>query len=88
MEVSSGVPVVHRFNDAPGHMRGIARFGGSLPRWERIDLVPCHRLGWGEDEGLGREYLMPDILPPTAGNMEQLKRVVEESCSLRCQIGG
>ena len=88
MELSIRVPVIPTFNDTPEEIRDIARFAGSLPGVEQIYLLPYHRLGQDKYEGLGREYLMPDILPPTTEKMEQLKRVVEESCSLRCQIGG
>ena len=88
MELSIRVPVIPTFNDTPEEIRDIARFAGSLPGVAQIYLLPYHRLGQDKYEGLGREYLMPDILPPTTEKMEQLKRVVEESCSLRCQIGG
>ena len=88
MELSIRVPVIPTFNDTPEEIRDIARFAGSLPGVKRIYLLPYHRLGQDKYDGLGREYLLPDILPPTVEKMEQLKRVVEESCSLTCQIGG
>ena len=39
-------------------------------------------------DGLNREYLMKDILPPTNEHMAQLKRTVERVSSLECHIGG
>ena len=69
-------------------IRDIAQFAGSLPGVERIHLLPYHRLGQDKYDGLGREYMMPDILPPTNEHMEMLKKTVEANCRLECQIGG
>ena len=88
MELSIRVPVIPTFNDSEEEIRQIARFADSLPGVRRLCLLPYHRLGQDKYEGLGREYLMPDILPPTAEKMEQLKRAVEGSSRLACQIGG
>ena len=87
-ELSIRVPVIPTFNDTPEEIRDIARFADKLPGVKRIHLLPYHRLGQDKYEGLGREYLMKDILPPTNEHMEMLKRVVTENSSLICQIGG
>lgn len=55
---------------------------------KRIHLLPYHRLGQDKYDGLNREYLMKDILPPTNEHMAQLKRTVERVSSLECHIGG
>ena len=87
-ELSIRVPVIPTFNDTPEEIREIARFADKLPGVKRIHLLPYHRLGQDKYEGLGREYLMKDILPPTSEHMELLKRVVSENSRLHCQIGG
>ena len=87
-ELSIRVPVIPTFNDTPEEIREIARFADKLPGVKRIHLLPYHRLGQDKYEGLGREYLMKDILPPTSEHMEMLKRVVSENSRLHCQIGG
>ena len=87
-ELSVRVPVIPAFNDTPEEIRDIARFAGSLPAVARIHLLPYHRLGLDKYEGLGREYTLKDIVPPTAEHMEMLKRTVEQSCSVPCVIGG
>ena len=87
-ELSIRVPVIPTFNDTPEEIRDIARFADKLPGVKRIHLLPYHRLGQDKYDGLGREYLMKDILPPTNEHMEMLKRVVTENSSLICQIGG
>ena len=87
-ELSIRVPVIPTFNDTPEEIRDIAWFADKLPGVKRIHLLPYHRLGQDKYEGLGREYLMKDILPPTNEHMEMLKRVVTENSSLICRIGG
>ena len=87
-ELSIRVPVIPTFNDTPEEIRDIAWFADKLPGVKRIHLLPYHRLGQDKYEGLGREYLMKDILPPTNEHMEMLKRVVTENSRLICQIGG
>lgn len=86
--LSIRVPVIPTFNDTPEEIREIARFADTLPGVERIHLLPYHRLGQDKYEGLGRPYLIGDIIPPEAKHMEQLKKVVEENSRLECQIGG
>ena len=80
--------MVPTFNDTPEEIQDIARFVNTLPGVARIHLLTYHRLGQDKYEGLGREYLMPEILPPTNEHMEMLKRVVEANCRVECQIGG
>ena len=87
-ELSIRVPVIPTFNDTPDEIRDIAWFADKLPGVKRIHLLPYHRLGQDKYEGLGREYLMEDILPPTREHMEMLKKVVTENSNLICQIGG
>ena len=86
--LSIRVPVIPTFNDKPEEIRAIARFADSLPSVERIHLLPYHRLGQDKYIGLGREYTMGDILPPTNEYMQQLKQTVDQCSSLECQIGG
>lgn len=87
-QLSIRVPVIPTFNDTVEEIRDIARFADRLPGVERIHLLPYHRLGQDKYEGLGREYLMKDVLPPENDHMVMLKQVVEENSGLVCQIGG
>lgn len=82
------VPVIPTFNDTPEEIAAIAQFADKLPGVEKIHLLPYHRLGQDKYDGLGREYLLPDILPPEQEQMEMLKKVVENVSRLTCQIGG
>ncbi|MBE5878279.1 MAG: glycyl-radical enzyme activating protein [Lachnospiraceae bacterium] len=82
------VPVIPTFNDTPEEIAAIAQFADKLPGVEKIHLLPYHRLGQDKYEGLGREYQLEGILPPENEHMEMLKKVVENTSSLTCQIGG
>ena len=82
------VPVVPGFNDRADEIEGIARFADGLKGVKKIHLLPYHRLGQDKYEGLGREYLMGDVLPPTNDKMETLRQIVLRVTNLDCQIGG
>lgn len=81
------VPVIPTFNDTPEEIREIAKFAASLPGVEEIHLLPYHRLGQDKYAGLGREYTLKDITPPTEEHMNELLNVAL-SVGLKAQIGG
>ena len=82
------VPVIPGFNDRRDEIEGIARFAGSLPGVKKMHLLPYHRLGQDKYEGLGREYLMKDILPPSNEHMQMLVETAKRASGLDCQLGG
>lgn len=81
------VPVVPSFNDTPEEIRDIARFAAGLPGVEQLHLLPYHRLGQDKYDGLNRQYLMGDVLPPSMEHMEELLAEVTKA-GLKGQIGG
>lgn len=81
------VPVIPGFNDTEGEIEGIASFAASLPNVNEIHLLPYHRMGQGKYEGLDRPYLMGDVPPPTAEQMERLLKVCERH-GLTTRLGG
>ena len=81
------VPVIPTFNDTAEEIGMISRFASDINPGGEINLLPYHRLGMDKYEGLGREYLLPDILPPTDEHMEELLNVAK-GYGLKAQIGG
>lgn len=81
------VPVIPGFNDTPEEIRGIAQYAANLKGVEQMHLLPYHRLGQDKYQGLGREYLMGELLPPTNEHMQRLLSEVTKA-GLRGQIGG
>ncbi len=87
------VPVVPTFNDTVEEITAIAKFAESLPNVHELHLLPYHRLGQDKYEGLGREYTLAHITPPTKEHMEELLAAAEHASGgiptkLRVQIGG
>ncbi len=81
------VPVIPTFNDTEEEILSIARFAKSLPNVNEIHLLPYHRLGQDKYKGLGREYELAHLVPPTQEKMEKLQQAAM-STGLICQIGG
>lgn len=87
-QLSIRVPVIPGFNDTKEEIRAIARFAAELGDVYKIHLLPYHRLGQDKYEGLGREYAMKGVLPPSAEHMQQLLLTAMQYSGLDCQIGG
>lgn len=81
------VPVIPGFNDTESEISEIAAFAASLQGVNEIHLLPYHRMGRDKYEGLGRPYLMGDIKPPSAEQMERLLHVCE-GFGLIARLGG
>ncbi len=81
------VPVVPTFNDTPEEIAAIAEFAATLRSVREIHLLPYHRLGQDKYEGLGRDYTLKEILPPSDEKMQLLLEAAQKS-GLKCQIGG
>ncbi len=86
--LSIRVPVIPTFNDTAEEIKAIAAYAGQLKQVEKIHLLPYHRLGQDKYDGLGRQYLMQDILPPAAEHMEMLCQAAQRISGIPCQIGG
>lgn len=82
------VPVVPTFNDTPEEIQAIAEFAATLSGVRQLHLLPYHRLGQDKYEGLGREYTLAHLEPPTNEHMQELKEAAEAVCRLAVQIGG
>lgn len=81
------VPVIPTFNDTPEEIAQIAKFTAEINPGGEINILPYHRLGTDKYKGLGREYTLSHLVPPTEEKMEELKRVCE-SFGLKTEIGG
>lgn len=83
------VPVVPTFNDTKEEIADIARFADSLPNVTELHLLPYHRLGQDKYAGIGRDYTLMGITPPTSEHMRSLLESAKSvSDKLHVQIGG
>ncbi|MGL5435174.1 MAG: glycyl-radical enzyme activating protein [Lachnospiraceae bacterium] len=85
--VTIRIPVVPGYNDTRENIKATAEFVvKELGNDVAIHLLPYHNLGSAKQESLGSgEGLV--LQPPTAGQMEELKKLAE-SYGIRVQIGG
>lgn len=82
------VPVIPGFNDRVDEIEAIAKYAAGLKGVTKMHLLPYHRLGQDKYDGLGREYLMKDVLPPSNDYMLKLQEAASRVSGLDCQIGG
>jgi pyruvate formate lyase activating enzyme len=83
------VPVVPTFNATEAEIAAIATFASSLPRVNELHLLPYHRLGQDKYAGLGREYSLLHVTPPTNEDMQHLAEAARLAAPrLHVQIGG
>lgn len=81
------VPVIPTFNDTEEEISEITNYAAALDGVEEIHLLPYHNFGADKYKGLGREYLMGDIKPPSDEKMNLLLEAAKKS-GLKAQIGG
>lgn len=81
------VPVIPTFNDTAEEIGEIAKFVSKIMPGGEINLLPYHRLGQDKYKGLGRQYTLTDITPPTDQKMNELLDVAL-SFGLKAKIGG
>lgn len=82
------VPVIPGFNDTVEEIESIARFAAGLKGVKKMHILPYHRLGQDKYEGLGREYLMGGVVPPSQEHMLKLQEAAMKVSGIDCQIGG
>ena len=87
VELIIRTPVIPTFNDTKEEIKAISSFARSLNGVNEHHLLPYHRLGSDKYSGLGRNYALKEIEPPSKEKMEYLLSVAEES-GLKCRIGG
>ena len=80
------IPVIPGINDRPEDLRGLHRLLLHLPV-RRVDLLPYHRTGSEKYSRLGREYRLPDTMPPTPGHLSRLAAQME-AAGVPVQIAG
>lgn len=81
------IPVIPTFNDTVEEISAIADFVKSLDGVREMHLLPYHMMGTDKYAGLGREYTLSHIVPPTKEHMQTLLDAVLAR-GLQAQIGG
>lgn len=78
-------PVIPTVNANEKDIEDIAKYAKQVGAKE-YHLLPYHRLGQDKYEGLGRDYLLKELVPPTDEFMDGLLKVAQRH--IKAQIGG
>lgn len=66
-------PLVQGYNDDEPHLTALRAFLAEYAPGIRVDILPYHRLGIAKYGGLGREYPLEHLAPPSAERALEVK---------------
>ncbi len=72
------IPIIPGINDDEENLRQTGAFLASLPAQPTVELLPYHSIATSKYEGLGLEYRMDKIQPPSAEEMQAHAAVLKE----------
>jgi pyruvate formate lyase activating enzyme len=81
------VPLIPGVNDDEENLRQIGSFAAALPHLEQVDILPYHRAGTDKYPRLGKEYGLPDTLPPSDERIAEIAHLLG-GFGLRVNVGG
>jgi pyruvate formate lyase activating enzyme len=64
------IPVIPGINDDEENLRQTGEFLATLPHVPQVELLPYHNIAEGKYAGIGREYGLKEIRPPTQEQMQ------------------
>ena len=64
------IPLIPGVNDDEQELRRMAEFLVSLPSIPPVDLLAYHAIATAKYSGLGLDYALPDLKPPTPGQLQ------------------
>jgi len=72
------VPIIPGINDSEEELEQIGQFCSKLRYLHHVQLLPYHRLGTETYKKLGRQYLLADILSPSAEQMLRCQEILRK----------
>ncbi|RPJ38992.1 MAG: glycyl-radical enzyme activating protein, partial [Chloroflexi bacterium] len=81
------VPVIPGVNDDAKNLNEVGEFAASLPKLERVDLLPYHPSAEGKYERLGKPYRLAGTATPAEERMGEISRLFEQY-HLSVKVGG
>jgi pyruvate formate lyase activating enzyme len=80
------LPLIPGINDDNQNIKETAEFLHGLGKYyERIELMPYHRLGKGKYDSLGKAWQLPDVAVPIPEHIEAVKKVFEGN-GIACSV--
>ncbi|MFI5022377.1 MAG: glycyl-radical enzyme activating protein [Alphaproteobacteria bacterium] len=80
MDVVFRIPIIPGITDSEENVRAIARFVKAEAGARPLELLPYHALGSGKYAWLDRVNRLGSARPPTAEEIEALRRIAMEEC--------
>jgi len=80
------IPLIPGINDG-AELGAMARFAASLSAIRQVNLLPYHRTGMQKFRRFGRDYRLPDVLPPSAVEIQAATEVFA-ACGVKVKVGG
>lgn len=81
------LPLIPGINDQEDNLIATATFVKSLLGEPLLNILPYHNYGVGKYEAIGREYLLKDIKPQEAKDLQRVKRILDAQ-NVKYSIGG
>lgn len=72
------IPLIPGINDDEENLRAVGEFLAGLPAPPPVTLLPYHNIAAGKYAGLGQEYGLPDIHPPTLDRVKEVAVFLRE----------
>jgi pyruvate formate lyase activating enzyme len=72
------IPIIPGINDGPEVLNALAEFIKTLPRVERVELLPYHPLGLDKYRRFRMEYKLKDTKAPSAAVMESIRKIFQQ----------
>lgn len=77
-EIIFRIPVIPGYTDSKENLTAIARLVTGIKRQPEVHLLPYHAFGTGKYQGIGKEYKLPEVEPPSEEKMQECKRIFED----------
>jgi pyruvate formate lyase activating enzyme len=81
------VPIIPGINDDADNIRQIGTFAASLPRLNRVDVLPYHRAAAEKYHRLNKVYGLPETRPPSDERMAEITQILR-GFGLKVKTGG
>jgi pyruvate formate lyase activating enzyme len=81
------IPIIPGVNDDEANIRAIGAFAASLPRLDRVDILPYHRAAISKYARLHRAYGFPELQPPPEAHLAEIQQLLGQY-GLYVKVGG
>jgi pyruvate formate lyase activating enzyme len=70
------LPIVPGMNDDDENIRQTGAFAAALPRLERVDVLPYHKIGLEKYHRLGKPCALPEMHSPSEERIAEIAEIL------------